>query len=105
MAKIVALPWYHRTDWQKLHAAFADRDAISPCYDSWKQRALAREQRWRDDGYRVRRIVVEPDDFIAWCRENRRQPDHASRRAYAEERMDRYPSLPKAPAGSPEHRA
>ena len=85
MAHIVALPWYHRPDWPVLHAVFADREAVSPCYDQWKARAIARELRWREDGYTVRRIEVRPEAFIAWCQRNNRKPDHAARRAYADE--------------------
>ncbi|MGE0659818.1 MAG: hypothetical protein AB7O63_10005 [Reyranellaceae bacterium] len=85
MAHIVALPWYHRTDWPALHQAFADREAINPCYDQWKSRAIAREQRWRDDGYTVLRVEVRPETFLAWCQQNGRKIDHAARRAYADE--------------------
>lgn len=87
MAHIVALPWYHRPDWPVLHAAFADREAVSPCYDQWKARAIAREMRWRADGYTVRRIEVRPDAFLEWCEQNGRKPDHAARRAYADEML------------------
>jgi hypothetical protein len=85
MNKTVALPWYHREDWPALHAAFADRDAISPSYDSWKISALAREAKWRDDGYHVHRIELRPEAFRSWCHTKNRVADHASRRAYADE--------------------
>lgn len=87
MSKTVALPWYHRTDWSALHADFADRDSISPCYDAWKARAIARETKWRQDGYDVQRIELRPDSFRSWCRANGRVADHASRRAYADESL------------------
>lgn len=87
--KIVALPWYHREDWPALHAEFADRESISPCYDSWKTSAIAREAKWSSDGYKVHRIELRPEPFRLWCRSRNRPADHASRRAYAEELMAR----------------
>ena len=87
MSKTVALPWYHRDDWSALHADFADRESISPCYDSWKASAIARETKWRQDGYDVQRIELRPDAFRDWCRANGRHADHASRRAYADEML------------------
>jgi hypothetical protein len=83
--KLVALPWYHREDWPALHAEFADRESISPCYDAWKTSAMAREAKWRDDGYKVHRVELRPEAFRAWCRAHNRRADYASRRAYAEE--------------------
>lgn len=87
MSKIVALPWYHRADWSALHAEFADRNSIPDCYDSWKASAIARETKWRLDGYNVQRIELRPDAFRDWCRANGRAADHASRRAYADEML------------------
>lgn len=89
LSKSVALPWYHREDWPALHAEFADREAISPCYDTWKGSAIARERKWRSDGYAVHRIELRPDAFRLWCRANNRNADHASRRAYADEVLSR----------------
>lgn len=85
MSKTVALPWYHRTDWPALHAAFTDREVIPDCYDSWKTSALSREAKWREDGYNVERIELRPDAFRDWCARQKRQGDYASRRAYVEE--------------------
>jgi hypothetical protein len=87
MSKTVALPWYHREDWPALHAEFADRDAISPCYDTWKSSAIARETKWRQEGYKVHRIELRPDAFRLWCRGKNRSADYASRRAYADEML------------------
>jgi hypothetical protein len=34
-------------------------------------------------GLKVRRIEVRIDDFLAWCRGDRREPDNLARAAYA----------------------
>jgi hypothetical protein len=34
-------------------------------------------------GYRVRRIEARVDDFLAWCKTARREPDNRARAAYA----------------------
>lgn len=104
MSKTVALPWYHRADWSALHADFADRDSISPCYDAWKASAIARETKWRQDGYDVQRIELRPDPFRDWCRANGRVANHASRRAYADERLSERRSTPQLAKTAQEQR-
>lgn len=101
MSKTVALPWYHRADWPRLLAQFADRDAISDCYDAWKNTAIAREARWQRDGYDVKRIELRPEAFDEWCRNKGRPANYASRRAYVDEMLTRQgpPAAALAPTG------
>lgn len=94
MSKTVALPWYHRADWPRLHAQFADRDAITDCYDAWKSTAIAREARWQRDGYDVKRVELRPEAFDAWCRRHGRQANYASRRAYVDEMLTHHLASP-----------
>ena len=101
MSKTVALPWYHREDWPALHAEFADRDVVSPCYDKWKSTAIAREAKWQQDGYKVHRIELRPDAFRLWCRNKRRAADYASRRAFADETLAQTQLEAQTRAGAP----
>lgn len=89
MSKIVALPWYHRSDWPALHAEFVDRESVTASYDIWKANAIARETKWRCDGYNVQRVELRPEPFREWCRAMGRKADHASRRAYADELLNK----------------
>ncbi|MGE0153218.1 MAG: hypothetical protein AB7R90_11425 [Reyranellaceae bacterium] len=104
MARYLALPWYDRQDWSALHELFVERDSMPFDYDTWKQRALRAERRYRKKGYEVVRVTVTPQDLQAWCRRSGRAINLNARHEFALERMGTLRGAPandigRAPAG------
>jgi hypothetical protein len=87
MAKKLALPWYDRQDWTRLHQLFVERDCMPPEYDTWKERALRAERRYRKKGYQVVRVPITPQDLQSWCSKSGRAITLNARHEFAWERM------------------
>lgn len=95
MARNLALPWYDRQDWTRLHQLFVERDCTPLNYDTWKERALRAERRYRKKGYQVVRVPITPQDLQTWCSKFGRAITLNARHEFAWEKMAETPTAPQ----------
>jgi hypothetical protein len=86
---LIGVAWYRREDWPKLLAAAADRDALEDTYDEWRQTARQMLLRLSADGRHVKKVDIDLDKLIAWCRNKRLPLDGDARVKYVSEVLAR----------------
>jgi hypothetical protein len=87
MAKIAAMgiSWFERDDYPRILQIMQDAHIFPADYDAWQQKAERQQRDAEARGLRVMRIVVKPDQFIAWCARNRLNVDAEARKRFAAE--------------------
>jgi hypothetical protein len=66
----------------------ADKERLPPSLDEWRNDAL-RLERQLEGRFEVRRVPLNPDEFVEWCREASVSPDAFARDRYANEGASR----------------
>jgi hypothetical protein len=79
---VVGVAWYRKEDWPKLLAVSADRDNLEDTFDEWCRGAQQLLLRLVSEGVEARKVDVELDNLIAWCRNEHRPLDGAARANY-----------------------
>jgi len=62
----VALAWMRKEDWPRWLAIDPD---FQPDYEKWLRKVEAGIQRLEAEGRKVEKVLLDPDEFIAWSRE------------------------------------
>jgi hypothetical protein len=86
--RVLALPWYHRSDYPALLKLLSDPDKLPATYDAWLKRAERTESRLQGAGFGVARIWIRPIPFAAWCKERSVSPDQRARLTFANAARD-----------------
>ena len=78
----LGLAWYGREDWKRLHEIADDRDKLDDTYEDWERQALKMIQDLEAVDRRIRKVPINIEALIAWCRERKRRIDMAARSEY-----------------------
>lgn len=81
--QLIGIPWYRPERYDSARARMADRDSLPETYDVWLERAEQREQETRSAGHSVRRVNVDDDLFVIFCRERDILLDRKARSDFA----------------------
>jgi hypothetical protein len=85
--RIIGLPWYRREDYPTIRQVMADSHMLASTYDQWLAAAENNESVGQQAGLEIVRVMIEPEEFKAWCRARDLKPDGAARTKYAGEHM------------------
>jgi hypothetical protein len=88
------VPWYRPGDYDAAVSMFGDLPAT---YRAWHDRALEWEENCRTAATPCLRVLLQPDEFLTWCRARQVQPDAESRSTFIVEKA-RSLLWPEAPA-------
>jgi hypothetical protein len=83
MPKMVAMAvaWLRKEDWPRWLAIDPD---FQPDYNHWLTRMEAAVKSLEGQGTLVEKVIVDPDEFVEWCKlNNGRKVDSKGRGAYA----------------------
>jgi len=78
----LGLAWYSREDWERLHEIADDRDKLDDTYEDWEGQALEMIQDLEAVGQQIRKVPIDIEALIAWCRERKCRIDMAARSEY-----------------------
>jgi hypothetical protein len=78
----LGLAWYSREDWERLHEIADDRDNLDDTYEDWERQALKMIQDLKAAGQQIRKVPIDIEALIAWCRERKYRIDMAARSEY-----------------------
>jgi len=84
---ITGIAWYRRDQWARLRELAADADRLEEAYEDWLAGAQKTIVQMTATGVRVRRVDIDLDDLVRWCRHEGRPLDSAARAAFAAERL------------------
>jgi hypothetical protein len=82
MAKMIAMAvaWMNKQDWPRWLAIDPE---FQPDYDHWLKRTEAAVKEIEATGAFVEKVIIDPDEFVEWCRINGRKVNSRGRSAYA----------------------
>ncbi len=77
------MAWYHRQAYPQILRTMIDAGQMPPTYGEWLKKAEAIGQHLQERGHAIKRVMIEPDLFAAWCREHGLPADARARSRYA----------------------
>lgn len=81
----VGVPWYRKSDYERVRALMVDASRLPVSYGTWRCAALELVERIRRDGRRAVRVQLDPDVFIRWCVANELDLNANARTMFAAE--------------------
>lgn len=78
----VGFAWFTRVQWQRLTEVVDDRNELDATFEEWERSALAALYKLESQGYSVRKVMVDVETFVAWCRGRGRRIDGTARADY-----------------------
>ena len=78
----LGVAWYSREDWERLREIADDRDKLDDQYEDWERQALAAIRNLEAIGQRIRKVPINIEALVAWCRERGCRIDMAARAEY-----------------------
>jgi hypothetical protein len=81
------IAWYRRDQWARLRELAADADKLDEAYEDWLAGAQKTIVQMTAAGVHVRRVDIDLDELVRWCRYEGRRLDSAARAAFAAERL------------------
>ena len=78
----VGIAWFTCEQWQRLTEIADDRNELDETFERWERNALSALYTLHSKGHSVRKVMVDVDTFVAWCRGRRRRADAAARADY-----------------------
>jgi len=78
----VGIAWHTRESWQRLLTVADDREALDDTFEDWERNALNVIRNLEDKGSQVRKVPIDTEALIVWCRESGRRIDGAARAGY-----------------------
>jgi hypothetical protein len=76
----MAVAWMHKEDWPRWLAIDPD---FQPDYSHWLKRMEATVKQFEDKGTLVEKVIIDPDEFVEWCRVNGCKVSSQARATYA----------------------
>jgi hypothetical protein len=82
---MVGIGWYDAAQWAKLKQVAVDAAELDESHDAWQRNAERTERQLAQRGLVIRRVPVEVDALVAWCRARDKPVNAASRAEYTSE--------------------
>jgi hypothetical protein len=79
---VVGIAWYDATQWAKLKEVAADPDQLDQTHEAWQRTAERTLQQLSAEGLVIRRIPINVDALVQWCRANQKVIDGKVRAEY-----------------------
>ena len=79
---VSGIAWYRREQWSRLREVSADRDRLEDSYDNWLEIAQKAILDTTHTALSPRRVDIDVEDLVAWCRAAGRPVDAAARAEY-----------------------
>ncbi|MES2194516.1 MAG: hypothetical protein V4517_08870 [Pseudomonadota bacterium] len=76
----VAVAWMRKEDWPRWLAIDPD---FQPDYEHWLKRMETAVKGLEQQGSLCEKVIIDPEEFVEWCRVNRCKVDSKGRSTYA----------------------
>src|SRR5712691_1053313 len=84
---VTGIAWYRRDQWARLRELATDADRLEEAYEDWLAGAQKTIVQMTAAGVHVRRVDIELDELVRWCRHEGCPLDSATRAAFTAERL------------------
>lgn len=85
--RTTSMPWYNKDTYSRIREMMTDGTSFPSDYESWNGEANRFRRSRARNGEVVYRVMIDPEDFSAWCGAHGRQTDGEAREQYATEAM------------------
>lgn len=79
----VAFAWFRPDQWTRIRAIISDGYRIPERFEDWQRKASSQISQLEQRGMVVRKMVVDPDELLAWARSCGRSIDSQARADFA----------------------
>lgn len=86
---VTGVAWYRREDWSRLREIASDRAKLDDSYEAWLAGAQKTLLELAVAGVAARRVNVDVDALVRWCRADGRPVDSAARAAFVADQLRR----------------
>jgi hypothetical protein len=76
---VVGIGWYDAVQWAKLKGVAADPDRLDDSHEAWQRTAERTLQELMAQGLDVRRVPIDVDALVQWCRDHGKAIDAKAR--------------------------
>ncbi len=76
----IGVLWLHPEDYPRFREICGDE--VDDSYDAWRIQIEGKMVALTAQGVEVERVLINPDEFAAWCEENGYEPDGEARAMY-----------------------
>ena len=97
--QLVGLAWYDLAQWAKLKQVADDAADLDESHEAWKRNAERTERQLSRRGIIIRRVAIDIDALMDWCRQRGKPLNSASRAEYAAEMVRGSQPSPGVPGG------
>lgn len=80
------LAWYSREQWAYLKQVSADSAQLEDSFDEWEENAETAIQKFIAQGMQIRKVKVDVNQLVKWCKKRKIPIDSAARSQYALEK-------------------
>jgi hypothetical protein len=82
---VVGIGWYDVAQWTKLKQVAVDAAELDESHEAWQRNAERTERELSRQGLVIRRVPIDVDTLVAWCRARDKPVDGTSRAEYTSE--------------------
>jgi hypothetical protein len=68
MTKVIGFAWFEPEQWRKLQSALSGTTGSEGAYGEWVKRARREMEVHTAAGYDVRKVNIDVDEYLEWCR-------------------------------------
>ena len=91
---VIGIAWFQPESWERLKKIADDRADLDDSYDEWKKNANAALTDIRATGKIVKRVNVDIDELLSWCKAQNKPVSSASRAQFVSGKLRAKPNKP-----------
>ena len=84
---IIGIAWFQPESWERLKKIADDRAHLADSYDEWKKKANSTLGEIRAAGNIAKRVNVDIDELLRWCKAQKKQVNSAARAQFVSEKL------------------
>ena len=84
---VLGVAWYRREQWNRLLEISTDRDKIGNTYEEWEANAEKGLRMAARPGVVLRKVDIDVEELLKWCRSQGRPVDGAARSIFTAEKL------------------
>jgi hypothetical protein len=85
----IGVAWYRKKDYDLVRDLFTDGQNLPLTYEEWERQADAFSNRMASQGVGIRRVYIDPQKFLTWCRSQGLPIDARARQQFVNEFVEK----------------
>lgn len=86
---VTGVCWYTENQWVRLKETATDPERFEATYEEWSAMAEGELLHLSKAGIIPVKVLIDPDEFSAWCKEKSKRNDASARAQYVSEQLRR----------------